>query len=176
MIIYLMGVTCSGKTTLVDDFLSDPFGNVGAVQVGKEMRRRYPPEYFQGSGAPGHTEDEARRIFEEQLKAAEGKKLILVDGQPRRRSQVALMKRNPGLGLILDVSEETQRERLENRFKNDPAGRFLAEDRIKNDKVMYYDCICEMYHQGCPYNILPHNTLQDVIDVHNFLKGILLYG
>lgn len=82
-IICLMGITCSGKDTLAERMQELHPDNVGLIQIGKEMRKRHPPEYFKGLGAMAHTETEVWSIFEEQKKLSEDKKLIVLTGVPR---------------------------------------------------------------------------------------------
>lgn len=87
-LISVMGVTNTGKSTLLTE--AAKLEDVGLIEVGKELRRRHPPEYFNGFAAMKHTEDEAWEIFDEQYAAAEaaGCRVCLVDGQPRMVEQV----------------------------------------------------------------------------------------
>jgi len=146
-IIYVMGVTCAGKDYFVERAL-DQFPNTfGAVQVGKEMRKRYPPEHFLGTGAPQHTEKEAVQIYEEELqkRIEENKKVIFVVGQPRRLSQIeTTIRQNPGEVLLFHVSPETQVKRMMTRFSNDAKSMLLSCQRIDNDRIQLYDVIFQL--------------------------------
>lgn len=151
MLLYVIGVTCSGKGYFIESTMREHSELFAAVQVGKEFRRRYPPDYFQGSGAPAHAEQEAHDIFYEQLDAAKatGKPIILIDGQPRRLSQVQLVRDNPGSVLWFHSDELVVRERLALRFPDDEASRDLSNKRMVNDRMQLYDTLHALRNMGC---------------------------
>ena len=124
-----MGITCSGKSEFLKRFDGHP--NIAVVSVGKEFRRRYPPERFRGLAAMVDTEVEAWEIFTEQYKAAfenVNTRVILIDGQPRAWFQIDKMFRVIGYFdlvnfmqtelkfLLLHAPEEVIRSRIEKRF------------------------------------------------------------
>lgn len=92
-ILHLMGPTCAGKSTLINDMLTRAPDLVGAVEVGKMMRAKYldpksphyQPDFFKGQAAPQHTQAEAWQMYLDGVQAniAAKKRIILVDGQPR---------------------------------------------------------------------------------------------
>lgn len=143
---YVMGVTCVGKDYMIEYAQRTYPDKVGIVQVGKEFRRRYPPEFFQGKGAMKSTEDEAFNIFVELLNAAQDKKYVFVSGQPRLESQVdRIMRPYPGEVIWLHAPDDLLQERIITRF---PEGsekweeaRKLSFDRINNDKKQLYDVL-----------------------------------
>jgi hypothetical protein len=107
----------------------------------------YPPEYFNGSGAPAHTEEVALALYDSELMKAKAKNpdYILIASQPRRMSQVEhTITKNPGIVLWLHVDQDTLISRAMERFKNDPAGLDLAMKRFHNDRLDQYDVIHAM--------------------------------
>jgi hypothetical protein len=147
---FVLGITCSGKDYLIDYAISKHPEKFGVVQVGREFRKRYPPEYFKGSGAPDHTEVEALEIYKEQFTKALGKPYILVSSQPRRPSQVqpcvehCLANDYQPVALFLYAPGIVVTNRIESRFKDDESGKTLAQARVTNDKVQFYDTIFEL--------------------------------
>jgi hypothetical protein len=147
--IYVFGVTCTGKDYLVEKALQMYPNIFGAVQVGKEFRRRYPPEHFQGMGAPAHTEDEAYQIFLDELNKVSDKNRVLIVGQPRRASHVdRIYRKYPGLILWLHAKDVVLEERINKRFPDDLKSKELAIQRLANDRIQLYDTLYELskYH------------------------------
>lgn len=154
-VIYVLGKTCVGKSTLIEKALAYS-DKIGACEVGKEFRRRYPPDHFKGLGAMQDTEKEALEIldmFFEKAKA-ENKEWILVDGQPRLVSSInkILWRHNPEDENVwwCYVPPEVAIKRAHGRFDTTtPVGREsakLASDRLVNDAVQLYDV---MWHMVC---------------------------
>lgn len=152
LIVFCMGVTCSGKTTFID-FCTEEEEKIGAIKVGEEMRLRHPTEYFDGLAAMDSTEDEAWEIFNEQLadNVRRGKSIILVDGQPRLPSQV-----DHCLGIVesqgfickflwFHVDNEELDKRMNGRFEGQIGALNLAKLRMINDKVQLYDVIQTLF-------------------------------
>jgi len=167
---YVIGITCAGKDFFIESALRKYPDVFGACQVGKEFRKRYPPEYFQGQGAPEHTEREAMEIFKGQMTAADdaGKKIVLVSGQPRRPSQVELcLNYKWGEVIWVHASDEIILLRIRDRFRDDPAGYNLAIQRVINDKIMYYDVLYELNKRSM--KILTFDTQNHSIDNLIFL-------
>lgn len=111
--------------------------------MGKELRRRHPPEYFSGFAAMSHTEDEVWQIFDEQyMKAAKaGVDYIVCDGQPRMACQVELMMRKYAslMFVLLTTEIETLRERANRRDAGNLEATQLSLKRLDNDfHQMYY--------------------------------------
>lgn len=179
-VVFLMGATSTGKSTFMD-FAESVLGNhVALIQVGKEFRKRYPPEHFKGSAAPDHTEKEAIAIFDEMLYASlarTGVDLILVDGQPRRESQVpvVLARRNAFMDyrfVMLNCSLAEQKVRAAHRAKKhadeeDPTKTNLWKNsfckwedyynsRIEDDKGQLFNVWCTLQQFG--HDVLTINT------------------
>lgn len=172
---YVLGTTCSGKDFLIETAIQKYPDIFGAVQVGKEFRKRYPPEYFKGSGAPDHTEKEALEIFVNQHDAAvvAGKKIILVSAQPRRPSQVEpVMRKAPGEILWLFADEEETMRRMARRFKDDQASMELSIQRLNNDRIMLYDTLFQIVSRGIP--IQPIDTIHH--SMHELIDGLAHFG
>lgn len=146
-IIYVLGATCSGKSTFVAEAakFSDEFG---IVQVGKELRRRHPPEYFQGKGAMDFTEKEVEEIFTEGVQAAidANKIAVFVDGNPRSYDQLYLLGKFHEREVFwwLHADELQVRDWLRDRFPEDVASRELAEQRLTNDCVQLMPLLHEL--------------------------------
>lgn len=133
LIISILGVTNVGKSSLLDKF-NHPL--IHKIEVGKELRSRHPPEYFNGLAALHKTEEEVWEIFNEQYKKAtqEGARVILVDGQPRLEAQVDIMfLRFPEMEAIwLFAPHKILEERAKKRDK-DKKLTSLSEKRLIND-------------------------------------------
>lgn len=83
-LICITGPSCAGKSTLIDQIRAlRP--QWASIHVGRELRRRYPPQHFAGRDARADTEAEVWEIFDQQLAEARasGAPVTLVDGQPR---------------------------------------------------------------------------------------------
>lgn len=145
LMVYVMGTTNVGKTTFLGESQKKGRRHIfGTIMVGKEMRRRYPPEHFKGLGAMESTEQEAMDIFHEQLNdcKAAGKEIILVDGQPRTLNQVAMTEALPKrLYLFLTEEEDTIKERMVERAAGNQAELDMSISRFGNDKKMLYDVL-----------------------------------
>jgi predicted kinase len=147
---FIMGTTCSGKSTFLNDAVKEYEDQVGIVQVGKLLRAKYPPEYFEGQAAPEKTKEEAWHICKEQvdLHMLQGKKIILVDGQPRDEEQANLCLdtwNKPNIHkhfILLDAPLEVRKSRAEKRFskkhKDYKANLKLAYNRLEGDCNNYY--------------------------------------
>lgn len=150
MLVCIMGPTCCGKSTLIGRLLKEQPNKYGAIEVGKEMRKRHPPEYFTGLAAMPHTEEEVWQIFVEQYQKQMHKSRILVDGQPRLASQVQRLiafadAHNESLRYIfLTVTQEEIMARLLHRFPNDAPSQALGFARSKNDCTQLWDVVVEL--------------------------------
>lgn len=168
--VFVGGVTNSGKSSFIRDLLndidkvqSDPevadrlmdaFGEgfyikAGAVHVGKEMRKLFPPEHFQGKGAMKETEETALQLYAKGMEENSGCDVVAVDGQPRMKSQIPLvmdLSKGPTLSrfyVFLTCPDEELVRRLEQRDDSLMA-RELSEKRLVNDRVQLYDVITEL--------------------------------
>lgn len=168
---FVMGVTNVGKTYFIDKNVSHlnsvwP-GSAGSVLVGKIMREKYPPSYFEGQGAPEKTEAEALQIYETELEKNNNCSYVFVDGQPRRVSQVLpvfqIAKR---MGFHTRVfwlhrNVDVLRDRI--ATIQDEEKRALAEARLVNDHFTVYETL--------------HHTLTAYpgVDVTPAMSGYLLF-
>jgi len=148
MLICLLGVTCVGKDTIAEEAQKKWPEDVGLIQVGKAMRLRHPPGYFDGKGAMEHTEDEAWSIFTEQLQAAENKKLVVCVGQPRILSQVERVIALERRKMFLWFTSSHETDRITQRFKNDSASMELSLRRRANDRIQYYDVLHQLLYRN----------------------------
>lgn len=166
---YLMGTTCVGKDYFIDNAKDKYPSLFGSVNVGKEFRKRYPPEYFEGRGALMKTEDEAFAIFKEQHdeQVRLKKRFILVSGQPRLPTQVdRIYSYAPGTIVWLFAPNETLEERLAIRFENDPSGYDLGKQRLVNDRLQLYEVLFELHEREIPIKTIDvmHTNVLQVID------------
>lgn len=90
-VIFLLGMTNAGKSTFIEGL--KPYQHIGAVEVGKLLRAKYPPSYFEGSMAPAKTAVEAMAMCQAGITeaAATGRKFCIVDGQPRDIPQAKML-------------------------------------------------------------------------------------
>ncbi len=160
-----MGPTGAGKSTLLRAMAYGYPQVVGTVEIGKFLRDKYGPAYFKGQAAPEHTQAEAWAVYVEQceLAMADGKKVILVDGQPRDISQA--------LGCVdhdwpnefnvdkrfvwINAAEDLRKARLIERTKGDRDDYELAMQRMTNDYRNAYLVFVEL---------LRMNQRMDLID------------
>ncbi len=162
-LIFVMGVTNVGKSTLMDtargyDAKPDPadegrvFGaGIGLIEVGKMMRAKYPPEHFKGQGAPAHTQVEAWQMLLDSLKThvENGMRVAIVDGQPRNLEQCewALAMPNPKLFLHLWAPPRVREARAAKRDVADPDRAKLTAARLTTDLVALYDVMMRLQVQ-----------------------------
>ncbi len=140
-LVCLSGITCSGKDTIAE-MLAEMDQGIGLIQIGKEMRKRHPPEFFQGLGAMSSTEDEVKEIFKEQYEAHSDKHTIICAGFPRVAYQYEFITQFEDRAFIYIYSDEYDYlDRLDVRFKDNPSGRELSEQRLKNDRIQLYDML-----------------------------------
>ena len=100
-ILHVLGNTGVGKTTVMDLVCQRNPGLAFGISVGRELRKRYPPSYFEGQATPQKTELEAMQIYREFVNfhstPESSARLILVDGQPRKlKSLHTADPNNPG--------------------------------------------------------------------------------
>ena len=169
----ICGVTCTGKDSLVERAHVLYPNIVGKIQIGNEMRRRHPPEYFKGLGAMQDTEPEVWEIFDEQYKRAEGegKSIIFVSGVPRLEGQIERLQQYVFDFHVwfLTVEDKILQERLYNRFKDKPDWAKLAQDRLRNDKIQLYDVLMQCQSETDVRVIYSNGVIDHVI--HEAVHG-----
>ena len=172
-VISIFGMTNSGKSTLLDHMRH--FKDIGVIEVGKEMRKRYPPGYFDGKGAMAKTEDEVWKIVDTSYAAAQraGRKVVLLDGQPRLPVQIQQLESRFGpFALIwLHTHEEVIRERSEARAQT-PEGLELSNKRMINDKCHLYDVMFHYMDRGFdfPMKTIDTDCPKWLDDVEKFIE------
>lgn len=151
-LVFVVGVTNSGKTTLMQAAKDNPYA--AAVEVGKIMRAKYSPDYFKGQGAPAHTENEACQIMidgiEERKKA--GYKAIFVDGQPRTLKQYEFLKqayidRYRCMFLHLYAPPDILRARAQARDPEGSPALELSLARLNDDPPKVYGLVSLIHSQ-----------------------------
>lgn len=144
---FVVGATNVGKSSFLTA-IRDVGGNqVHLVEVGKQLRAKYPPEHFQGQCNPAHTADEALQMCLDGIEAGEkaGAKIILVDGQPRdvKQAQDILAWRGAGnrtkavIHLMCPREERERRARV--REAEHPSALELALARLDRDVLQLHE-------------------------------------
>lgn len=150
-ILHLLGNTGAGKTTMMDLLYERNTDAVAHISVGRELRKRYSPDYFNGQAAPEKTEVEALELYDLFIYVNKHKpqvKLIVVDGQPRKASQVSrvlsLHPDCPHHFMLVHADHEVRARRLVGRDGDDPEKMRLAMARLDNDYRNQYECMIEL--------------------------------
>lgn len=161
-LIFMIGPTNSGKTTL-GDFIVSEFNAYG-VFIGRELRAKYGDGAFKGQAAPEWTRIESLNMMDEGIKKGRdtGHQLIIVDGQPRSDDQTEYVIDNYLNGkysndfnsvfLLLYCSDEVRKKRMEAR-DTDEAKRKLAEARFQGDLPQIYKLMYQLIVAGYRDNI-----------------------
>jgi len=171
-IVHLMGPTCAGKSTLINRLLNIAPEIVGAVEVGKMMRAKYldpasphyQPDFFKGQAAPLHTQAEAWQMYKDGVQRCvdEGKKIVLVDGQPRdiqqARDIVGLWHApHRAVYLLIHATEAVRTQRAVASRTGDSLE--LARARLKNDYENCYNVMVELTKANEVYRVLDSSEL-----------------
>ena len=169
-IIFVVGTTCVGKSTFLEKAKEILQERAGLVEVGKEFRKRYPPERFRGLAAMPDTEEEAFEIYTEQIREAYRDKCeyILVDGQPRSLTQVErVLAFYPGItkeAWWLSVDEEEIHSRLVGRSPVYSEDYKLSYARITNDKIQLFPVIWSLIRRGVLIRCIEHTYLFNYVN------------
>lgn len=153
-LIFLMGPTCAGKSTLMQVLKDRLPTKIGLVEVGKELRAKYPPSYFAGQNNPAHTAAEAWELCVAGIRREgdAGKTHILIDGQPRDVPQVRkCLNEFPGQPkrfVLLTADLEVRRQRAMAGRSANPENLELALQRLTNDMISYYAVLAELLLRG----------------------------
>ena len=164
MLVFVVGGCGSGKTTLVER-IADNYDECGCVEVGKEMRKRYSPEAFQGQGCPDWAEREAWNLMVEKIneQRRQGRRYIFIDGQPRKPRTVDQLAEfyqgdlrflNDGseytydipLVLHLYADYDVRHQRIMERDRANDKDLNLAKQRLENDTYQLYDVLSHCMH------------------------------
>lgn len=183
---FVIGATCAGKGSLLNNMqLFGGASKVGLVQVGKLMRAKYPPEYFKGSAAPEHTQNEAMQMVVDGIKTLSDKpRAIFIDGQPRDKKQLSQIVADyfidgPYTSKFIHVwaSKEERRERINNRFENDYNSKQLSLDRTEGptqDGINLYEIVSEISISNLPIRHIHSNQFTNYRNLYEDLVGIYL--
>lgn len=175
-ILHLMGPTCAGKSTMITKLLSLS-NEVGAVQIGKLMRAKYGEAHFKGQAAPEHTKDEALQMYFDEIQKhiTDGKKLILIDGQPRDISQAQAMNTawpQYTVKYFMITADHEVREQRARKDRAPGANLDLAIARLNNDYKSNYLVMCELIKLNVPITMV--DTSASDFDLDEFCSKILL--
>lgn len=159
-ILHLMGPTCAGKSTLLKRLAELGGERVGTVEIGKLLRAKYGEAYFQGQAAPERTKAEALDLYLDTIRQhiADGKKLIVVDGQPRDLSQAEIMTRvwlpkNRVKYLLVHATHEDREARA--RAGRQPGPDLdLALARLHNDYQNNYVVMTYLIEHGSTIEVV----------------------
>lgn len=160
-LVFVMGCTGSGKSTFLNKLKTEYSDKHGYVEVGKILRAKYPPEFFNGQAAPKHTQDEAWNLCHESVKKNFNKSFTFIDGQPRSVDQVDNIFRffkteYTKYWLFLDASIEVRRKRIQEKYLNDSASLDLGLQRVTNDIISYHPVLLKLANK--PVYIQKVNT------------------
>lgn len=158
-IVFIIGSTNSGKTTLIKKLCEDTCFN--PVMIGQELRKLYPPSFFEGQAAPSKTDNLAFDIMRKKImESLDNNQIPLIDGQPRNNVQYELCKEyfeNHDCRFInLWASREQRIVRSKNRDKNNEEKLKLSIARIDNDSIILYDIISRLLIDN--YNVRSFDT------------------
>jgi len=174
-IIHLMGPTCAGKSTIIDK-LTELSQDVFTVQIGKILRKKYGEDYFKGQAAPEHTRDEALNLYFETINEgiSQGKKLILVDGQPRDLDQARVMMKSwpdHRSSFLMVHAEHSIREARARAGRKPGPDLDLAVARLVNDYRNCYVVMIQLLAKGYKVDVV--DTGADGFDVPGYCQDLL---
>lgn len=149
ILVFLMGATCAGKSTLIETVR--PLPNFGVVEVGKALRKKYGEDYFKGQAAPEHTEREAWTIMLDGIHDNLHKDFVLIDGQPRSVKQAYASMQLPHQKMYVHLwaPDAIRVSRSYKRDYLDEAKLRLSQARITGDLPALYNILTILTIQGC---------------------------
>jgi dephospho-CoA kinase len=155
-LVCLMGGTNSGKTTLLDAL--DGSGFFQPIFVGRILRKKYPPEFFQGQAAPEKTRKEAWQLVYDGIAHAESiGKVPVLDGQPRGVEELEvfyeILQRHCILFsevrvVSLFVDERTAYARAMRRDADNPGALALSLERMKTEAATLTKVVACLKEKG----------------------------
>ncbi len=165
-IVHLMGPSCAGKSTLINELLRIAPNDVAAVEVGKMLRAKHGEAAFAGQAAPAWSQAEAWNLYLEGVNAgiAQKCKIILVDGQPRDKQQandiVGRWRAPHRSSFVLLHAEHAERER---RCRADNGNRDLEKrlQRLTNDYRNCYTVMVELMRANEVIRVIDTSTMAD---------------
>jgi hypothetical protein len=174
-IVHMMGPTCAGKSTIIDrlQLLSE---DVFTVQIGRLLRMKYGEDYFKGQAAPEHTRAEALELYFDTINEglSYGKKIILIDGQPRDLGQAKTMmsswEDHKNAFVLIHADHDIREKRARSGRKPGP-DLDLAVARLVNDYANTYTVLVELIAHDYPIDVI-NTGLQD-FDLDTCCKSFL---
>lgn len=167
-IIFIMGATCAGKSTMILYAKEQYPFDFAAIEVGKIFREKYPPGYFKGQDSPEHTKKEASDLLVGLVDQEIMRRVpfVIVDGQPRDIDQVELcLKQWPGIPkhFVLLHASLKERERRARLYRSGDDLEQLAIPRLTNDMISCYSVMVELMRHGiAPYLIDTENGMREI--------------
>lgn len=174
------GATCAGKGTFLDYAKAQLGDKVYLVQIGKIMRTRHPPEFFNGLGAMASTEAEVWEILGEELNKAladPNVRMVLLDGLPRMGGQIPklLSYFNTFIRygfVFLHASQETRKERVKKRFPYSAA----AEEAMRNQIPLVGPLVEEVHTVKSNRDLADRRVVNDLVQIHDVLAEVTIAG
>jgi hypothetical protein len=164
-ILFILGPTNCGKSTLINKM--EKSGVFYPVLIGKILRAKYPPEYFEGQAAPAKTDNDAWSIMVDEINSAHNScKIPMIDGQPRNSVQYQWCVRdyfnNPEydckfIKLWASREERVRRAKLRD---TDEAKLALSMRRMDDDVLVLEDIVSKL-QLNFPTSFLLVNTELD---------------
>lgn len=164
-IVYVLGVTCTGKTTVIKE-IEQKFIGVRSVLIGQELRKKYPPEFFRGMGAMPETEEEVIRILRDAIEdfLTSDDELLLVDGAPRLPpcfdfcESVSVYRCDRSYLLLVVDSDSVLDSRSRDRDGDNVEKLALSQQRISTDKQLTYEILCSILKEDLSDSLIVLNT------------------
>lgn len=185
-ILFVISATGAGKSTLLDAFEAlPPEHRIATIRIGKILTERYPISYFQGRIAPDHTQEEAMKIALDGIGAAfaEGKKLCVVDGLPRKPWQVdEIEKRWPNDAIFahLCCDQKERLERLGKRDRDDDKKWLHTLGRLNTDEVEVYRVLSKIGERHISFDTsgigVEHYGQVAELLADNITRGVIVSG
>lgn len=150
ILVCITGATNSGKSSLVS-YLGKRH-DVGLIEIGKILRKKYPPSYFKGQQQPKHTEAEVLQLLADLIDkhVNNGVRFIVVDGQPRSLDQLGVFERAklPKLYIHLFSPEKVRIDRIKKRDGNNAEALALSMTRLNGDIPSVYEILLRTLMSG----------------------------
>lgn len=174
VLISVIGPSCTGKTWMMDFIRDAGDPRIGLVEVGRYFREKYldpksphyQPDYFKGQMAPAHTQKEAWDVLESSVNRhlADGKRAIVIDGQPREVGQAHRMLDNwtsvSKMFVVLHASPAERERRALAKVESED-NRQLRLQRLQRDIADTYEVLLTLIQRRTYIKVIdtegPHN-------------------